>query len=174
MKKLSEISKSVIPIIILSIIISCQLPRDQITDEEAKVLMDRYMDTMIKTDLALVDEIIAPDFVIRSPFLPEPVVGIESYKKMITNTANTFSDFNAVIEELTVKGDRIWCRFTMSGINTGPLGELPATGKKFHVTGMAITRIDNGKIAEDETYWNVLGFYQQMGFTRTPPEVEEE
>ena len=32
--------------------------------------------------------------------------------------------------------------------------------------------IVDGKIIEDETYWNVLGFYQQLGFTLSPPKVE--
>jgi predicted ester cyclase len=60
----------------------------------------------------------------------------------------------------------------MSAINTGPLGDIPATGKKFQITGMAITRIADGKIIEDDTYWNVLGFFQQLGFTLTPLKVE--
>ena len=58
----------------------------------------------------------------------------------------------------------------MEGTNTGPLGQLPATGKRFHISGLAVTQVVNGKIVMDETFWNVLGFYQQLGFTLTPPE----
>jgi len=152
---------------------SCQQQaKDVFTEKEAKVFMDRYMQTM--NDFDLVDEIISPEFVLRTPFLPEPVVGIENYKALLTNTSNTFSDFNATIEEVIVKGNKIWCRFSMEGVNTGPLGDIPATGKKFHVTGLAITRVANGKIVEDETFWNVLGFYQQLGFTLTPPQEQSE
>jgi len=60
----------------------------------------------------------------------------------------------------------------MTGINSGNLGNVPATGKKIQITGMAITRILDGKIIEDETYWNVLKFYQQLGFTLSPPKIE--
>jgi steroid delta-isomerase-like uncharacterized protein len=161
-------------LILLCFSFSCQKQaKVAITEEQAKVLMDRYMETMNEADLALVDEIIAPAFVLRSPLLPEPIVGTEGLKALVTNTSNTFSDFNATIEELVVKGDMIWSRFTMTGINTGPLGELPATGKKFHITGLAITRVVDGKIAEDETFWNVLDFYQQLGFTLVPPQQPE-
>ena len=45
--------------------------------------------------------------------------------------------------------------------------------KKFQITGMAITRIADGKIIEDETYWNVLGLYQQLGFTLNPPQEQK-
>lgn len=162
-----------IPLVLLCLSFSCQQQaKGPITEQQAKVLMDRYMETI--NDPALIDEIIAPEFVIRSPFLPEPIVGIEAYKAFVTNTSNTFSDFNATIEELVVKGDRIWSRFAMKGVNTGPLGELPATGKKFHVTGLAITRVVDGKIVEDETFWNVLDFYQQLGFTLTPPQQQKQ
>ena len=128
------------------------------------------METMNNPDFDLIDEIISPEFVIHSPLFPEPIEGIEGYKDLVTNTVNTFSNFNATIEELVVKEDKIWSRFTMTGINTGLLGELPATGKKFQISGLAITRVVDGRIAEDETFWNVLSFYQQLGFTLTPPQ----
>jgi len=165
----------VITLVLFCLFFSCQQQaKNAFTEKEAKVFMDRYMETMNEADLDLVDEIIAPEFVLRTPLLPEPVVGIENYKALVTNTSNTFSDFNATIEEVIVKSDKIWCRFSMEGINTGPLGDIPATGKKFHVTGLAITRVANGKIVEDETFWNVLGFYQQLGFTLIPPQEQSE
>ena len=150
---------------------SCrQQAKEQLTEERANVLMDRYMEATNKADPALIDEVCSPDFVLHTPAYPEPVVGIEAYKAFVTNTSKAFSDFNCTIEELVVKGDKIWSRFTITGTNTGPLGEIPATGKKFKVAGFAITRVANGKIAEDETFWNVLDLYQQLGFTLVPPQ----
>ena len=160
-------------VLILVLIISCQPKEEQIlTDEEAKVLLNRFMKTVINTDTTLVDELLHPDCVLRYPVLPEPIKGIDAYKSFIKNMAGTFSEFNATIEEVNVKGDEVWCRYSMSGVHTGHMGELPPTGKSFQVTGMAITRIVDGKIIEDETYWNVFGFYQQLGFTLSPPEVD--
>ena len=170
-KQMKKIFLFLIPIIVL--FITCQPKEDQsLAEEEAKVILDRFMETVMNADTILAEEILHPDCVLRYPVLPEPIKGIDNYKNFIINTANTFSEFKAVIEEVNVKGDKIWCRYTMTGINTGSLGDLPATGKKFKVTGMAITRIVDGKIIEDETYWNVLGLYQQLGFTLSPPKVE--
>ena len=160
-----------IPILVL--LLSCQPKEDQaLTEEEAKVILNKLLETVMNADTTLAEEILHPDCVLRYPVLPEPIKGIDNYKNHIKNTAHTFSEFKAIIEEVNVKGDKIWCRYTMTGINTGPLGDLPATGKKFKVTGMAITRIVDGKIIEDETFWNALSFYQQLGFTLSPPEVE--
>jgi steroid delta-isomerase-like uncharacterized protein len=144
-----------------------------ITEEEAKVLLDSLMEIMSEGNLDLAEEILDPECVLRYPILPEPLVGIEALKAMAKNNAISFPDFKGTIEELVVKGDKIWCRYTMTGTHTGPLGDLPPTGKTFRITGLAVTRVADGKIVEDETFWNVLDFYQQLGFTLTPPQLLE-
>jgi steroid delta-isomerase-like uncharacterized protein len=160
-----------IPLLVL--LLTCQPTKEQVmTDREATVLLNRFMETVMNADTTLAEEILHPDCVLRYPVLPEPIKGIDGYKNFIKNTADTFSEFVATIEEVNVKGDKIWCRYSMTGINTGSMGNTPASGKRFQVTGMAITRIADGKIIEDETYWNVLGFYYQLGFTLSPPNVE--
>lgn len=161
----------VIPVIVL--ILSCQPVEDKVfSDEEAKVFLSRFMETVMNADTILAEELLHPECVLRYPLLPEPIEGIDAYKDFIKTVPKTFSNFTATIEEVNVKGDKIWCRYTMKGVHTGPMGDIPATGKEFQVTGMAITQVADGKIIKDETYWNVLGFYQQLGFKLTPPNVE--
>jgi len=175
MKK-SLLQFSIFPLILLlCFTFSCQKQVEEgITEEEAKVLLDGLMEIMNERNLALVEEILDPECVLRYPILPEPLVGHEALKTLAKNNAISFPDFNGKIDELVVKGDKIWCRYTMTGTNTGPFGELPPTGKTFRITGLAITRVANGKIVEDETFWNVLDFYQQLGFTLTPPTPPEQ
>jgi steroid delta-isomerase-like uncharacterized protein len=175
MKSILTLTKITFPITLFLLFLSfgCQQKaKDVLTEKEAKVLLDRYMETMNKADLDLVDKIISTDFVLRTPLLPKPLVGIENYKTLVINTSKTFSDFKATIDEVIVKGDKMWGRFLMEGVNTGPLSSIPATGKKFRVTGLAITRVANGMIVEDETFWNVLSLYQQLGFTLIPPQKQ--
>lgn len=78
------------------------------------------------------------------------------------------------IDDLHVKGDKIVSIFTMWGTITGPihnpLGDLPPTGKTFRLSGVAIDRIVNGKIAEEWLYFNVLDILQPIGFTLSPPQ----
>jgi steroid delta-isomerase-like uncharacterized protein len=158
-------------LLILLFSVGCQQRGgNTITDDDAKILMDQYMETINRADMDLIDQIISPDFVLRTPLLPEPVVGIDNYKGLVTNTSNTFSEFNATIEELVVNGDRIWGRFSMEGTNTGPLGDIPATNRSFHVEGLAVSRVADGMIVEDQTFWNVLDMYTQLGFTLVPPQ----
>jgi predicted ester cyclase len=63
--------------------------------------------------------------------------------------------------------------FTMSGTITGafrtPMGVIPPTGEAFSLSGVAVDRIAEGKIAEEWVYFNVLDILQPLGFTLAPP-----
>jgi steroid delta-isomerase-like uncharacterized protein len=163
---------------IVCFVLGCQQQQQPqgITEEEARMLMNRFMDITKdgNVDQDLIDELFDPNCVFKYPASPEPMTGTENFKKFSEQNIITFPDFGGKIEDIAVKGNEIWSRFTISATNLGPLGEMPATGKKVQITGMGITRVIDGKIVEDETFWNVLSFYQQLGFTLTPPEVDME
>jgi steroid delta-isomerase-like uncharacterized protein len=147
---------------------------DEITREEAQALLDRYLEIFNQGNTDLAEEVLAPEFVLKSPLLPEPIVGIEALKELVWTNAVTFPDFHLAIEDFFVKGDQIASRFTITGTQTGPFGELPATGKRVFISSAAaITRVVDGKIVEDVTFWNVLDLYQQLGFTLVPPQPQE-
>ena len=159
---------------VIFVIGGCQRQNENILSaEEASQLLDRYMETINNVDMDLIDEIISPDYVLRSPMFPEPIVGIEGYKAMVTNTAVIFPDIHAEVNDIVIRGDELWGRFTLSGTNTGPIGELPPTGKTFQISGLAITTVAGGMIISDETQWNVLDMFQQLGFTLVPPQTEQ-
>ena len=70
-------------LLLLCLTLSCQKQEAQgLTEEEAKALMDQYMEIHNEGNLALVDEIFHPEFVLKTPFLPEPIVGIQALKDM--------------------------------------------------------------------------------------------
>ncbi len=170
----AELKRFLLIALVVGVVAGCQPTSENvISDAEARVLLDRYMETINKADMELIDEIISPDFVLHSPMFPEPIVGIEAYKTMVTNTAVTFPDIHAVIDDFVVRGDELWGAFTLTGTNTGPLGELPPTGQSFQIQGYAVTRVADGKIVADETRWNVLSMFQQLGFKLTPPQAKE-
>lgn len=52
---------------------------------------------------------------------------------------------------------RVLVRWKRTGTHTGKLLDIPATNKSFEINGMAIYRVDNGRISE------VWGFEQQLG-----------
>jgi predicted ester cyclase len=84
-----------------------------------------------------------------------------------------FPDYKLTFDEIILKGDRIVVFATVTGTNTASLEEMPATGKKIHMSGIYVYLIANGKIAEEWTYFNLLSYYQQLGFTLFPPQQKK-
>jgi predicted ester cyclase len=50
---------------------------------------------------------------------------------------------------------------------------VPATGNKYETSGILISRIENGKVAEQREDFDMLGFMQQLGMELKPKEAEK-
>jgi steroid delta-isomerase-like uncharacterized protein len=125
-------------------------------------------------DIYTANEILDSAYVLYSPFFPIGARGIDVLMYNIESNARSFPDFKLTIDSFFVKDDIIYSFWTQKGTNTGPLGRMPTTGNSIDVSGFAISRVRDGKIYEEHTYWNVLEFYKQLGFQVVPPKFEED
>ena len=167
-KSLLQITMIIPVILLLCFTFSCQQQvEERITEEEAKVLIDRNLEIWNEGKLAVVDKLYDPDYVQHALEL-EDIVGIDAFKDYVTLSLVSYPDFNVTIDELIVKGDKIVLRWTITGTNTGPLGELPPTDKKIRFSGACINHVVNGKFVERWIYYNEATVLRQLGFTLTP------
>jgi predicted ester cyclase len=106
----------------------------------------------------IVEDLAAADIVLQFS-LQMPRRGREDAKKFLIGIHEAFRDleFHSATD-LAVDGDHIVCRLEGGGTHTGPafldylIGFLPAnSGRKMHLTGTTVLRIENGKIAEEMT-----------------------
>ena len=67
------------------------------------------------------------------------------------------------IEDIVVKGDRLWCAFTLRAHHVGPLYGMPATGKVVEMLEYCAMRFEGGKIAEAWFFADELGLARQIG-----------
>ena len=84
---------------------------------------------MSKGDFTHYDELVAPDLVDHDVFYGEPQGTYESLRGFIIGLRTALPDLRFTFESGAVSEDRIFARFTASGTMTGPLGEIPPTGK---------------------------------------------
>jgi predicted ester cyclase len=101
---------------------------------------------------------------------PEPVRSLDVLKPITRGMHDAIGGFGIVVDEMIGEGDRVAVRWTMSGTQNGPLplpdgSTLPPTGRSFAVTGMSFMRLDDGKLAEERTEADWMGFMQQLGAT---------
>ena len=66
-------------------------------------------------------------------------------------------------------GDTVAVYFVGHGKNDGPVGPLPATGKSITLPYCSVYAFDSqGKITEEDDYWDQLGFLVQLGHMEAP------
>jgi predicted ester cyclase len=107
-------------------------------------------------DLAVVDEIAAPDMLLKYS-LHEPRRGRDDIKAFMTDFRAAFPDLNFWgTADLIAEGDYVVGQWEGGGTHTGPafndflVGSLPAaSGHKMRFTGTTILKVIDGKIAEE-------------------------
>jgi steroid delta-isomerase-like uncharacterized protein len=131
--------------------------------EEKKALVRRSIDLINQKDFAAVDQMYASSYVRHDPNAPQ-VCSREDYKQYVTLLCNIFPDLHFTIEDLiAAEDDKVVFRFKTRGTHSSPWRGLPATGKQVGSTGIAISRVVDGKIAEDWFINDVAGLAQQIG-----------
>jgi len=166
-------------VLLLSFSFSCQQQAteqatDEITEEEVKAIVASGLEAWNEGNLALVDELFAPEYVSHNIRTNEDEVGLALEKESVTSFRTQFPDVNLTFDETIRMGDKTVSRWTITGTNTGPMGEIPPTGKKVRFSGITIQRYVAGKIVERWEASDRLTLMQQLGFTLTPPAPPEE
>jgi len=134
--------------------------------EENRAVIRRLYEAFNKHDPALLDEIMAIDFV-DAPNTPFELRGLESYKKFEATFIKAFPDYQDTIEDIIAEGDKVWVLGKVTGTHTGEwefLGiKFAPTGKKITWRALNIFRIVNGKIVERKSLRDMLDFLRQLG-----------
>ena len=140
--------------------------------EENKAIIQSFFEAINKHNLALLDKLMAPDYVDHALQLR----GLEANKQALTLLYKGFTDWHETIEGMIAEGDKVWVRFKGTGTHTGEYQEyllsigkitLAPTGKKVTMTGVVIYRIVHGKIVEKESgVYDLLDFLKQLGLIK--------
>jgi steroid delta-isomerase-like uncharacterized protein len=115
----------------------------------------------------LLNELVAPDYVDhtgRSGRAP----GAAGIREMVSLFHTAFPDLVITVEDTITQHDRVATRFTIAGTQTGPFAGVAPTGKRVLITGIAISRVANGRITEQWDQADMLGLLQQLGALPDP------
>jgi predicted ester cyclase len=128
-------------------------------------------ETFNQGNLALVDELIAPDAVNHDPATPPELRGLrgpEQFKRIVGMYRTAFPDVNMVVDDVISSGDKVVLRWHSEGTHRGELSGLAPTGARVSVTGLSIDHWKDGKVVEAWAEWDNLGLARQIG--AAPPE----
>jgi steroid delta-isomerase-like uncharacterized protein len=142
-------------------------------EEENKALANRLWEASSKGDFETIKEMGAPEYVWYLPSNSTKPISREEAIEKAKRLHSAFPDINFSIEELIAAGDKVICRYIMRGTHQGEFQGIPVTGNKVEISGIIISRIENGKIVEEREDWDMLGFMQQLGMELKPKEVKK-
>lgn len=120
-----------------------------------------------RRDLSLIDELLSPQFVNRSP-IPGFADTREGVKGFFALMFAAFPDFSCRIAESIAEDDKVVEYFANEGTHRGEFFGIAATGKRVRFEGMHIFALRDGLITE---HWNVLdqwALMTQLGAVAAP------
>lgn len=102
---------------------------------------------------------------------PENIVGIEDFKAYYQNFITGFSNIEFTIIDVFGQGDKIVKHWNFKGTHTGVFFGIPATNQSVDVEGVTLTKMKDGKIAQEQDFMDNAVFMQQLGLTSNPENI---
>jgi steroid delta-isomerase-like uncharacterized protein len=129
-----------------------------------------YLEIFNEGQLDLADEINTADYTNHDLYAPPGGFGRgpQATKNVVTLYRSAFPDVRFTIEDQIAEGDVVVTRWTARGTNTGSLNGMPPTGKKATIGGISFERYENGKLAETQLNFDMMGLLQQLGVIPNP------
>jgi steroid delta-isomerase-like uncharacterized protein len=138
--------------------------------EENKTVVRRYFegDHDGRDNTELWDELCTEDLTLTASVFPEPMRGRDLVAQVARMMHDAMDGFAIQVDDVVGEGDQVAARWTMSGTHTGPFplpdgSMLPPTGRSFRVSGMSMCRLEGGRLAEERTEADWMGFMRQLG-----------
>jgi len=137
------------------------------SDENKALARQVFEEVQSKGDYALVDELVASDYVVHTPMGVGDVHGPEGVKQFVKTLHKSLPDLKFTVEDQIADGHRVATRWTCRGTHRGEFQGVPATGKRVTMSGITIFHVDDGKLVEAWASPDLLGLMQQIG--ASPP-----
>jgi steroid delta-isomerase-like uncharacterized protein len=93
----------------------------------------------------------------------ERLVGRAAIRQDLVELLGRWSDLHIDVVNLLICGDAYTKEWVMTGVHTGDLPGLPATGRPFRIRGAGVGLLRDGKIIDVTEYWNLADFLAQIG-----------
>lgn len=113
-------------------------------------------------DLDLLDELVAHDYLRHEPNGAIVITGIDGFRGMLDGAHVSMPDVSFAIEDQIAEGDKVATRWKATATHANAWRGVPATGKRFSFTGITVSRIADGKIAEEWVQLDTIGPLEQL------------
>ena len=134
--------------------------------EKNKALIRRWFEEVWNQGKGeVIDELLAEDAVIHGLVdgAGNPVQGLQGFHDFHDQFRGAFPDLTVSVEDTIAEGDMVVARCSVHGRHAGDHLGFAATNAPVSFDGVAITRIENGKIVEAWNHFDFLEMNKQLG-----------
>jgi steroid delta-isomerase-like uncharacterized protein len=104
----------------------------------------RWTDAEDRHDLGRHEDYLHEDIEVRIAGR-DPVIGFDAYLALLAATYVALDGYRVTVEDRFATDDRVACRWRNSGVHTGELNGISATGKRLEWAGVSIWEFEQGK-----------------------------
>jgi predicted ester cyclase len=130
---------------------------------DAKLIVRRLFEEPWKGNWDVIDEFVSPNYIGHDPAEPEPIRGPAGVKANIEKYLAGFPGGAITVDDQIAEGDKVATRWTGRGTHAGEIAGIAPTGKEVTVSGLTISKLENGMVAEEWITWDTLGMLIQLG-----------
>ena len=125
---------------------------DQSAAANIQLIRD-LIETVDAGNYQIVDKFYTPDYVDHDPSpIRATATGSEGVQRAIDIAQSGFPDAQHEIRDIFSQGDKVVARIYSKATHTGEVFGIAPTGRQVELEGIAIYRIESGKIAERWCY----------------------
>jgi steroid delta-isomerase-like uncharacterized protein len=143
--------------------------RGEVSSEESKEIVLRWFAELDRGNLDVVDDLIAVDYVDHNPALPNLPSGREGVRQYVRILKAAFPDAVHTIDDVIAENNKVMTRVTARGTFLGECMGYQPTGRIVEINGIAVHRVENGRLIEHWAHADIAGFMQQI--TASPQSV---
>jgi steroid delta-isomerase-like uncharacterized protein len=133
------------------------------TTEENKLLVRHFFETaFIEHDLESASQMLTHDYELHDPARPVFGGGRHSFRNVQQPYIDAFDNHLLSVDDQLAEGDKVVTRWTVKGTQRADLPGIPNRGKNFLISGITISRVQDGHIAEEWQVWDDAGLKQQL------------
>lgn len=132
-------------------------------EEQNLALIEEYIEAWNAKDVQLLDEFLDPQFNIYVSSNSENPMSLDQHKEWIEGIMQAFPDIHWDIQDIFAYKDKVCLRWTCTATYLGDDPDNPATGKQILGSAIEIYKMENGKIMEERSEMDALGWNLQLG-----------
>jgi steroid delta-isomerase-like uncharacterized protein len=135
------------------------------TDENKALTQRFYNEVFNSHNVAGIKSYCTSDFIDHNPSPGHTGKGLDDLTAQLNEFLTALPDLHITTDIMIAEEDKVVTYLTMTGTNSGPFGNMPATNKSVKINGVDIVQIKDGKATERWGVFDDLSLMNQLGMT---------